>query len=217
MRERAWAAGIVGGLAVVAVLAFVVFRFGRLDPSPPSLQNEPNAAIPGEIVFVDEDNCVIRTAASGAWREEVLCDKGVQYAAWTAPGRIGVTTWSPGMSWFEVDLETGERTPRTGDPPRPGFESRHGVVLTPDGEVTVSEGTGTRTIADFDLPESGSLGVIGWSPDDEWLLLNYHRPRGGSSSELWILSRDGSVQGTLATDAFGWSASWWIEGVGTTP
>ena len=46
MRQRAYVAGILGGVAALLVLVVVVLQFGRYDPSPPSLQENPNPAIP---------------------------------------------------------------------------------------------------------------------------------------------------------------------------
>jgi len=218
VKERMWAAGVLGGLALVAVLALIVLKFGRIDPSPPSLRDDPNSAIPGQIVYLDNDDCVIRTAASGEWHEKVLCEKGAQYVTWLDGGRIGVVSYGPQTTWFEVNLETGERTARNDQPPTSSIANRPDDVITDRGEVQVtgSATTGRETIADFDMPESASLVPLTWSPDRAWLLLAYHGPRGGG--ELWILSRDGQTQGTLAGNTAAWkSVSWWIEGAGTAP
>jgi hypothetical protein len=55
-------------LALLAVVVVAVFAFGRHNPSPPSLQGDPRPEIPGEILYVDQDFCLVAAAASAVSR-----------------------------------------------------------------------------------------------------------------------------------------------------
>jgi len=73
MRTRLYVAAVIAGLALLVITVIVVANYGRHDPSPPSLRDDPNLAIPGSIIFLDEKQCILRAVASGAGIEEVYC------------------------------------------------------------------------------------------------------------------------------------------------
>jgi hypothetical protein len=228
MKRRLYAAALLGGVAMLAVLAVVVLRFGRFDPSPPSLEDHPNPAIPGELAWVDNDACIVRAAASGATREQVYCggrQGGLGQPTWIDATHVGVLQYSgaPGPELIEIDLETGKTT-STGK--HVTIDSRGPAALTsPDGETLsvdedgtlfrIKDGQRTR-IADFDVARYQQPQPMSWSPDGQWILLSYY-PRRSHGSELWIVSRDGATKGTIATDVMFPNASWRVDGVGVTP
>ncbi|HMS59214.1 MAG TPA: hypothetical protein PKA49_10220 [Tepidiformaceae bacterium] len=230
MRQRAYVAGILGGVAALLVLVVVVLQFGRYDPSPPSLQENPNPAIPGMIAWWDTDNCIVVGAASGATRKQAYCPGGpatggspldwvdaktITYAEYAAPGPQRVT----------VNIETGEATRSgTATPDKPfgpyGTAPDGTFAATfEDGEIWVTENGQRHMVADFDTSKNHLPQVVSWSPDSRWMVLFYQKPRSGyEESEIWLLARDGSVAGTLTKDARGWgSVGWWIEGAGAWP
>mgnify|MGYP003379564532 CR=1 FL=1 len=55
MKTRLYVAAVLGGLALLIAVALVVFAFGRHNPSPPSLQDNPRPEIPGQILYLDQD------------------------------------------------------------------------------------------------------------------------------------------------------------------
>ena len=104
---------------------------------------------------------------------------------------------------------------------RPG--SSDGTATAPNGDVA-SMGDGGRVflysggrrteIADFD-PRGGWLQPLLWSPDSQWLALVYTN---GDRAEIWLLARDGSTRGTIATrTAWSPAIAWWIDGLAPTP
>lgn len=231
-RDRVYAVLVLGGVVTVALLVVLIFQFGRHDPSPPSLRSSPNPAIPGAIAYFDRDGCIIRADASGASRQEVYCEPANEpgFVSWVDAHTIAFARFvSPAPVWVLVDIET-RRVTEPGAPAslyKPSFPPGSGTP-SPLGETfTVDQRDGTvfrivngvRTkIADFDVREYGGPNLVTVSPDGYWLLLQYYPPRNNDGrSELWIMSRDGSVQGTLAKDARGTPASWWIDGVGFLP
>ena len=122
--------------------------------------------------------------------------------------------------WTELDLATKETT----ETARPATWVQQYTQL-PDGTEAWTEGgslfvaeAGVREeIASFDVPGGRSPTVVTWSPDEQWLLLQYPEDDG---MELWIVSRDGEVRGTLASGLGGYGAaavSWWIDSAGVTP
>jgi hypothetical protein len=231
IRDRLYAVLVVGGVVAVALLLVLIFRFGRHDPSPPSLRSNPNPSISGVIVYFDRDGCIIRVDASGATRQELYCEgtQGPRIVSWVDAKTVAFARFvAPAAVWVLVDVETRQATQTGGIAgqykgfPGPGSAvSPSGDTISVDqrdGKVFLVAG-GVRTqIADFDVREYGGPNVLTWSPDGQWILLQYYPPRSDDGrSELWILSRDGVIKGTLATDAFGTAASWWIEGQGFLP
>lgn len=238
MRERLITSFALGGLVLVVAVALVVFQFGRKDPSPPSLEDTPIPAIPGEILFRNGDNCVVRAAASGASREEVYCGypevltkTGIGSVVWIDENTIGFPTISQTdttrLDIIEVDLETKEETIRQNAASAQSLYRE--AAVSPDGEraEVLDNGTlvytvsGERTeIAKFDA-EPYQVWPVVWSPDSQWLVVSYQPPH-SSGRELWVISRDGSVQGTLV-EGSSWQespsdqASWLIPGIGITP
>lgn len=221
MKQRLIIAAALGGVAILVAVVVIAFQFGRIDPSPPSLRDTPNASIRGEILYTSSQSCVTRADASGLSRQEI-CFPALLYTgpfAWVDATTI--RAWSQGIV-ADVDLLTGARTPvsTTGTgiekyPPRPPVSSSGETVLVDRGDLYLVSAGGQQKIASFDIGDTW-LEPILWSPDDEWLLVRWQPPR-DRDSELWIVSRDGSVKGTIATDFQGNWAAWRIDGVGATP
>lgn len=234
MKTRLYAAGILGGLAVLLVTVLAVFAFGRSSPSPPSLEKHPNPAIPGELLYVNSDSCFVQASASGASRTTRACIarfSGSPQLYWLAGGTAAILRFdSRGSVLWEVDLDTGaERdTGRVlaADYWKPGPGGIGGGNYAPDGTYAVAEQDGglfviesgvRRRIASFDVPDYNQPSVMGWSPDSQWIVLSYY-PRRADGPELWIVSRDGNTRGTIAKDlASGGNAAWRIDGLGTQP
>ena len=228
MNARLYTAAVLGGVMAVAITLVLVLQFGRHTPSPPSLQDDPNPAIPGKILYLDQDQCVMVAEASGASRRQVYCfarDKNFGRVFWVDANTFAYTIPGPTTgSIVEVDIATG-----TASAPRPwsgqGYP-RDQSTQAPDGtsaqaeeggKIVLVDGGVRREIADFDVPRYNWPQPVLWSPDSQWILVQYYPPRGGDS-QLWIVSRDGQVRGTLAKDALGWGAfAWWIDGAGGWP
>jgi len=228
MKERLLIAGALAAVAVVMVLSLAVFEFGIRHPSPPSLEKDPNPAIPGEILYRSDDSCLVRALASGAGSRREICMSIID--------RYGPMSWASertvvfreGADLVAYDLETGGTVaPPPGLAPSAGaikgvFEqavapSGEAAMVDGEGRLLVINGTEKVEIADFDVDEYRLSPMI-WSPDSQWILLRYQPPRGGDNAEIWIVSRDGRTRGTFADDLrSGGQASWRIEGVGVTP
>ena len=230
MKQRAVVAAILGGLVAIFVLVILIIGFGQHDPSPPSLTAEPNPAIPGALLWRDKYGCIVRAAASGATREQVYCpaqSNSVGGVTWLENGGIGYYSYGfQGPELIEIDLATKQErnTGRVitqggfkGGGGPTGVSSRgEGVSVDGNGDVFRTSGGERTKIAEFDAP-NGRVQPVGWSPDGEWILLQYYG-RNGDGGELWIVSRDGQTRGTIATgvrNPFG--VSWRIEGVGISP
>ncbi|MGD9889774.1 MAG: hypothetical protein AB7R89_14530 [Dehalococcoidia bacterium] len=216
MTARLAVAGVIAGVAAVLVLVVVVVIAGRFDPSPPSLQRHSVPAIPGEILYVDTDGCIVRARASGESRERVTCVTDEPAAvAWVDADTIGFLAGRPGQTWTELDLKTGEERltalyPQH-QPPNAESVRGEGIDIDDDGSVYRVNGDERTRIFDFDGPEHRRPQFVTWSPDGDWILLRYEE-------ELWIVSRDGSIRGTLAsTRPFPYEGSWWIDGHGSLP
>jgi hypothetical protein len=220
VRARLAIAAALGGVAILATVVVIVFQFGRHNPSPPSLEKSPNAAIPGEILYVGRHNCLVRAAASGAERREV-CIPAMPYFepfAWSEPDAF--VAWRGG-EFVRVDLATGMITriataaPPYRYPERPPLSVNGERATAEGGDLVILTRTGREKIASFDVGSSWMEPIL-WSPDGNWIVVQWSRPR-GEGWELWIVSRDGSVRGTIADDAGGMWVAWRIEGVGFTP
>ncbi|MGH2627848.1 MAG: hypothetical protein ACRDHY_14495 [Anaerolineales bacterium] len=231
MKQRSVLAAVIVGLVAIIAVPLLIFAYGRHDPSPPSLQDAPNATIPGVVLFVDNDGCVVEMSASGSGRRILTCDISTSPASFLT--RIDAQTIAvaqshpdPGGEGFDVtflNLETGEEsTGRVSMTDRgfpfgaPNQESVLGerVSVGQDGQITVVKGTSKQEIRDFDVREYGGPQFVTWSPDGEWMLLAYYDD---GELELWVLSRDGRTSGTLTKGLRQPSASWYIEGVGAWP
>lgn len=224
MKQRLIVAAALGGLAVLAAVVVAVLQFGRVDPSPPSLVDNPNPAIPGEILYFDNFGCAVRIQASGASQ---LKDCGEGFRGPVFFGWVDATTiaWWEGDRLVEMDMETGERTPRTDIdvsrrrfPERPGFSVNGESAVAEGGRLYVLHRDGTREeIASFDVGSRWIQPML-WSPDGNWLLVQWYPPR-GAGAELWIVSRDGQTRGTIVEDGEGFPdpVGWWIDGQGGTP
>jgi hypothetical protein len=231
MRQRAIVAAVLSALVAIIAVPLLIFAYGRHDPSPDSLEDEPNGAIPGTVLFFDEDGCVVEVSASGAERRILTCDIATGPASFLTRIdaqriAIGQSKFGPTGESFNVtvlNLETGAETEGrvpTGDPGFPGGpssqESVHGerVSVNEHGEVTVLAGTEKREIKNFDVAEYRGPQFLTWSPDGEWMLLAYY---GEDEEELWVLSRDGETAGTLAKGLRQPVAAWYVEGLGSWP
>ena len=217
MRSRLYVAGIFAGVVAIALLAVLVVGLGRFDPSPPSLQKKPQPQIPGQILFVDPQYCVVRIRASGADREQLTCaGPSVGVVSWLDENTIGYGTFGPGSpSWTVVDLATGKNTAMQDAPARqaPDPISVKGERIDYDDQGSVYRvANGDRMkVLDFDGSGHTRPQFVTWSPDGEWVLLQYR-------DELWIVNRDGSIKGMLAkTRPWQQSVSWWIDGHGYLP
>lgn len=217
MRSRLYVVGVLGGLALLAVTVVVVFAFGRYDPSPPSLKDNPRPEIPGEILYVDEDMCFRVAAASGEREERLGCLTQEQFFTglyWIDDETAGVILHGPaGATLYEVDLRTAQFS-QTGRSVNANDEKSAPLNLccgasAPDGTYGVFEERGelilvkdgVRTeVADLEVARFRQPQVRGWSPDSQWLLVQYFPRDYDDGIELWIVSSDGSVRGTLAKD-----------------
>lgn len=233
MKQRAYVAGILGGLAALVVLAIVIVQFGRYDPTPPSLEKHPIAAIPGELVWWDKEGCIMLGAASGANRRELHCPPIDHYGASNLQ-RVDANSvqyyeysGAPGPQVVTVFLDSGQvtRTPSSGiSKPLDGYNGvapdGTSAFSRDDGSIWVTEaGQSQHQIADFDVAKYHAPRIASWSPDSQWMVLIYERPRDNyDQSEIWILSRDGKTSGSLTEHARGYNGvSWWIEGLGAWP
>ncbi|WP_322797089.1 hypothetical protein [Tepidiforma sp.] len=221
-RDRWFAAAVLGGLAAVLVSAVIALGWGRKNVSPPDLTETPNPAIPGQVLYVDADSCLILADASGAARRQVACTGVVPAGVYLpdaatvayldprpSPGRLVVLNAADGS---QLDVRTVAETAFPGVPTAPdGTEA----YARSDGRVQLLRDGKELAVLAFDDVEWGPR-PLGWSPDSQWLVLAYDHPR-KSATELWIVSRDGTVRGTIANDASGAGIAWRIEGVGTWP
>lgn len=228
MRTRLYVVAVLGGLALLAITVVVVFAFGRHDPSPPGLSDHPNPDIPGAVLYLDQDSCFRRAQASGAGEERLACVPQFPFAPfyWIADSTVAfVQSGTAGTMLYDFDLQTGAQSP-TGRPVdvSPGREppfGKFGGAYAPDGtyaffeddgELFLTENGERRSIASFDVPRYNQPQVALWSPDSQWILVQYYPPH-ADGPELWIISRDGSVRGTLTKDALsgpGGMAAWRI-------
>lgn len=228
LRDRVVAASALAALAALAVVIVLVFAFGRHDPSPPSLIRHPDPAIPGELIFVENDGCIVRAAASGLSREQAYClpDGLGGPIGWLDGHTAGIVAYDQrGPVLHEVDFQakterdTGRAVPPGKGPIEAGLVSVNGESVSVDehGAVFVlTDGTRTK-VADFDVATYGGPQFLAWSPDGEWMVLQYFPRRGATGAELWILRRDGETAGTIATNVRGQGVSWRVEGLGISP
>ncbi|MGE3077206.1 MAG: TolB family protein [Dehalococcoidia bacterium] len=232
-RRNLYAAGVLAGLGVLAVLVVVVFAFGRRHPSPPSLTDNPRREIPGEILYLDREGCYIRTEASGASREKLICLPQLfpsDPLYWPDEQHAGVLQYEQGgpVLWT-IDLATGAMqdtgkviSPATGKPSPPGL---YGGAFAPDGTYAYTDDKGVlhlvadgenTSVTEFDTADYQQPHVILWSPDSQWMALNYY-PSRGAGTELWIVSRDGAIKGTLAKNMRSGSIAWRIGSAVSPP
>lgn len=221
-RDRWFAVAVIAGVAAVIVAAVVLLRIGIEDPSPPSLAETPNPAIPGDILYADRDNCLILARASGESRRQVAC--------LAVPIRLLYILDAARIAYVDaatypevlvvVDVATGRELER-----RPFDPAANPLpAAAPDG-TRLTE----RPNRAFDLIRDGrivstltfetdtwNLQVAGWSPDSQWVAITYYPPRTGKP-ELWLIARDDAIRGTLAENVGGSPIAWSIDGVGSWP
>lgn len=232
MKQRGILAGVIAGLVAIIAVPVLIFAYGRSDPSPPSLADDPNVGIPGEVLFFDEDGCVVRAKASGEDMEIATCELATRpdsFVTWVDGDTIAVAQNWPGpagtsFQMTTLDLRTGSQGTATATvaggfvPYGPSSQaSVHGERVSIDqqsGEVTILAGAEKRVVKNFDVPEYRGPQFLTWSPDGEWMLLAYYDD---DEQELWVLSRDGQTAGTLAKGLRQPVASWYIDGLGAWP
>jgi hypothetical protein len=119
MRQRAIVAAVLCGLVAIVAVPVLIFQFGRHDPSPPSLEDKPRPEIPGEVLFFDEDGCVVRARASGERVEIATCDvptNPASFVTWIDGETIAVAQSWPGrgerLSVTTLNVRTGEEGER---------------------------------------------------------------------------------------------------------
>lgn len=244
MRLRLYAAGVIGAIALLAIVLVVVLAFGRHHPSPPLLSERPRPEIPGEILYLDREGCFVVTKASGESIQKLGCSALYQ------KGPFGEEFWwidENTVRWvlrdspttgkvMEVNIrtgvvrETGQTAPATSPEiekglTRPPVRGVLDCLQAPDGvhacmdedrKLVIVDGDTSKHVASFDLPKYNTPHVKGWSPDSRWIVLEYY-PQRADGPELWIVSRDGSVRGTLAKNNTFTRIAWRIEGVGSWP
>lgn len=229
-RQQLFVAGVFAGFAVLALLAVLIFQFGRHNPSPPSLQDNPNPAIPGEVLYLADNSCVVAINASGSNRREIVCPGRVDYLVRLDDRTIVYGVYGPpGSPATQRDLVTGQETvyPTPVTPDKMPYYGMPGdqrsvlgefITVDPDGSVYRSNSTepGRTLIFDCDCAEYHIPQFYTWSPDGNWVMLSYWKEN-DPGQELWILARDGSFAGTLVEGSHNVSASWYIEGKGVLP
>lgn len=231
-RDRLMVVGVFAGLSALAVVIVLVLAFGRYDPSPPSLQDTPNPAIPGEVLYLAANQCITRIDASGANKREIVCPGRVDYLVRLDERTIVFGVYGPaGTPATQRDLVSGQETvyPTAVTPDKMGpigaYPSEQRSVLgeyisvDQDGSVYRSNSTepGRTRIFDCDCAEYRTPQFFTWSPDGQWVMLTYWN-NNKPEQELWILARDGSFAGTLVTTGrHNASPSWYIEGKGVLP
>jgi hypothetical protein len=225
VRQRLFAVAVLGSVVVIALVVAWVFFFGRLDPSPPSLRDHPEPSIPGEILFVNTDGCIIAARASGEEYRELICRSDIQGATWLPDGRVLFAGTPVGREndWWVLDPGTGQQSRVESTVGwwevfmQPDYESPGGEKFTAgynnEGDVTIIGADGReRVIYEYDGPDGYYPDFRTWSPDARFLVVHYAR-----DEELWIIAADGSVAGTLARNVAWSPVSWRIEGVGILP
>ena len=229
-RQRLFVAGVFASFAVLLLLSVVIFQFGRRNPSPPSLQDHPNPAIPGEVIYLSTNSCITRISASGANKQEIVCPGRVDYLARLDERAIVYGFYFPsGGPATQRDLVTGQEavldatmnpdrlfTPHTGANQRSVLDEF--ITVDPDGSVYRSNSTepGRTRIFDCDCANYRSPQFLTWSPDGQWVMVTYWK-NDNAQQQLWIIARDGSFAGTLAAAGPNANASWFIEGKGVLP
>lgn len=221
-RDRWFAAAVIGGLLAVIASAVIALSWGRKNVSPPDLTEAPNLAIPGQVLYLDVDNCLILADASGAARRQVACTGFIPSGVYL-PDAASIAYLEPrypssrlvilnAADGSKLEERTVTQPAFPGVPPAPdGTEA----YVRSDGRIQLLRDGKEVAVLTFEDVEWGPR-PLGWSPDSQWLVLAYDHPR-KSSTELWVVSRDGTVRGTIAKDASGGSVAWRIEGVGTWP
>ena len=163
-------------------------------------------------------------------RREIVCPGGADFMARLDDRTIVYGSYSPaGPLATQRDLVTGQETayPAGTTPDKFNAVSHSAeqrsvsgeyITVDPNGSVYRSNGAEpARTlIFECDCSKYRVPQFYSWAPDGQWVIMVY-APRNGPEQELWILSRDGSVAGTLASVGYNANASWYIEGKGILP
>lgn len=222
-RQRWYVVAVLGGLLAVIAAGVVALSWGRSSPSPPYLPDAPEPTIPGQILYLDRDSCLVVVRASGEEpaRQTYCLGTWPRVVAFVDADTIVYLddrTLPPEL--VTVDLTTRKVVSRA---PAPGVTAPAPQVA-PDGtELTVREDgrvqllRGGALLSTIEFPGvDWAPQPLGWSPDSQWIAFGYYPPR-SSRMELWIVSRDGSVRGTLARGLQAGPLAWYIEGTGSWP
>ncbi|MGE0601369.1 MAG: hypothetical protein AB7J35_18135 [Dehalococcoidia bacterium] len=232
-RRNLYAAGVLVGLAILVVLVVIVFAFGRRHPSPPSLTDNPRAEIPGEVLYLNRDGCFVRAEASGASSQKLVCLPQLYPSDplyWPDEQHAGVLQYEQSrIVLWTIDLNSGAMadtgkvvSPASGKPMPPGL---YGGAYAPDGAYAYTDddsvlhviaGNTNVSVTKFDTADYQQPRVILWSPDSQWIALVYY-PNRAPGPELWIVSRDGRIKGTLTTTMRSGSIAWRIGSAVSPP
>ncbi len=218
MKTRLYVAAVAVAILALAAVLVAVVAIGIEDGSAfSSLSEEPNPAIPGEILYLNPSSCIISADASGASRDTVVClgpEKGAGRVSWVSRDVIGFEVYGPSApSWSEYDVRTGKTTETARVPVfTTDLRSSRGdrVQFGDDGTVLVRPAEGGEDVELLGAADGWRpVQFVTWSPDGDWLLFLV-------GEEIVIVSRDGTFEASLGK-SYTASASWWIEGVGYLP
>ncbi|MFN0094791.1 MAG: TolB family protein [Dehalococcoidia bacterium] len=218
LRSRLATAGILVAVVAAVGLVVAVAKVGIHHPSPPSLEKEPRAEIPGTVAYVSKDGCVMLAEASGVSRREVRC--GMDWVRFVDERTLEYGRYGPTITGYRRSVDGGPETPVAttrdfrGGPQIAVAPNGDRVEVEPGGDIYVASAAGRARIYDCDCPDGAWANVIAWTPDSAWVLLQFYSNRG--DQEIWILRRDGGVVGTLVK-GLRESPSWMIPGLGIVP
>lgn len=177
---------VVVGLAAVVFVVQALIDVGE-TPEFPSLAAQPDPSLQGTVAYLDWNypNCVQVVSASGAPTEGLGCEGSS--LAWLDDGRLrilGTEGEDPGPAWGRVvdvatgaveEIPSGILPPTMPTPPDPTVgPNGERVTVTNDGgavEVTLDDGATSRVLLRIEGGSQYDVGVQGWAPDGEWILL----------------------------------------------
>jgi hypothetical protein len=119
--DRRTVIAITGAVAIVLVVALGIIVFGYVPlPDYPRLDDDPDPAIPGMIVYVEasnEQSCLVTISAGGGAATEMACERDGGYfdqnLAWTADGLVVTMQYGrQGREIVAYDPQTGREVER---------------------------------------------------------------------------------------------------------
>jgi hypothetical protein len=206
--------------AVLAPALAVAIACGGEGAAGTSVESWPESR--GAIVYVDAEGCIARVPGLGAAPFCPDSPHAVSGLTWLDEDRVAyITPELAQAGWRVYDYATGsDGVLLPGEGPRAVHAgpvqpySVLGDVLATDmeGDVWVLRGM-ERTLVyeDADADDPALPGLITWSPDGEWALM-----QDGRDQALVIIRRDGSEAVRLA-EASGGVVSWFMPGAGGAP
>jgi hypothetical protein len=224
MSKRLYAAAGLVSVAMAAVLAVLLMSFGGHHPPPPPLLDSPRVQLPGTLVYVDEDGCIITVAASGADLWPLSCPGAwtVEEVTWVDAEHVAYRRYdSDEGDWIGIDLATGFESvlgPAVYADRATSPLSHRGerVVVDQSGDIYVEQGAATRRIFEFNGSAADGLPrFVMWSPDGEWAVLDHWR-----GNAYWFIKRDGTAARSLehpSANGVSSTLSWIIPGSGIAP